>query len=47
MNKSFANGGGASNSQGSMTLGSPLPKFMRQSDWLQLQEFKVHQLLMP
>jgi hypothetical protein len=44
--RSFANGNGASNSQGPMTLGSPVPTFMRQADWLLLQEFQVHQLLM-
>lgn len=44
--KSFANGNGASNSQGPVTPASPVPKWMRGPEWVLLQETRVHQLAM-
>ena len=39
--KSFANGNGASNSQGPASPSSPVPKWMRDPEWLMLQEAKT------
>ena len=41
LSKSFAMGNGPSSPT------SPVPFWMRQPEWLMLQETRVHQLLMP